>query len=128
MCHAVMVRPIRTEDDLTFALARIREIEDAKDGPPEADELDILVMIAVQYEKKHDPVGPPNPVEAVKFAMDQQSLRVKDLATCFGPTSRASEFLHGKRNLTVAAIYDLNQKLGIPLEVLISPGKPNSSD
>lgn len=122
-----MVRPIHTEDDLTAALARIREIEDAEPGSPEDDELDILATLVVEYEKKHDPVGPPDPVEAVRFAMDQQNLRVKDLASCFGSSARASEFLHGKRNLTVSAIYNLHREFGIPLEVLVSPPKNNGA-
>jgi len=120
MSNAVSVRPIRTDEDLEYAKARISELMACAPGTPEDDELDILLTLAQAYEHEHFPVGPTDPVEAVKFAMDRLGLAQKDLVPFFGSKPRVSEFLHGKRPLTVETVRKLHDALGIPAEVLIS--------
>ncbi len=119
MSHAVMVRPIRSEEDFDVARERIAKLMAASPGSPEEDELDILLTLAQAYEHEHYPVGPPNPIEAVKFAMDRLGLSQRDLAPYFGAESRVSEFLRGKRCLTVEMIRRLHEALGIPAEFLL---------
>jgi HTH-type transcriptional regulator / antitoxin HigA len=120
MSNLVTVRPIHTDADLTGALARINEICDAKPGTPEGDELDVLVTLAVAYEREHYPVGPPNPIAAIRFALDQNALKDKDLIPFIGSQSRVSDVLSGRRGLTITMIRRLHEGLGIPLECLVA--------
>jgi HTH-type transcriptional regulator/antitoxin HigA len=111
---------IKTEKEHRAALRRIEEIFDAKPRTPEGDELDLLVTLVELYEDKTFPIGLPSPVEAIKFRMEQQGLRPKDLARYLGGANRVSEVLGGRRALTVGMIQKLHRELGIPAEVLVN--------
>jgi len=113
------VKPIRTKKDLRQALSRIDEIIDAKRGAPEYDELEVLTILVEDYEDKHCPVPPPDPVEAIKFRMDQLGLKQADIAKLLGGKNRASEVLSRKRKLSLRMIRNLHRNLHIPSDVLI---------
>ena len=118
------IYPIHTEADYNTALNRIEEIFDAKPGTPEGDELEILGILVDEFEKRHFPIDAPNPVEAVKFRMEQLGLSQRDLARLVGSRSRASEILSGKRTMSLRVIRVLNEKLNIPAEVLLQQKEP----
>ena len=120
----MQIQPIHTEMDYQKALERIEEIFDAKPGTKQGDELEILGILIDEYEKKHFPIEAPNPVEAIKFRMDQLGMEQKDLARLLGSKSRASEILSGKRSLSLRQIKILYRKLGIPAEILIQEAEP----
>jgi HTH-type transcriptional regulator/antitoxin HigA len=113
------IRPIRTEKENEAALVRIREIFHAPDGTPEADELEVLSLLVHEFERRAYPIGPSDPVEAIRFAMERLDLRPQDLVPYLGASSRVSEVLGRRRRLTVAMIRKLHEGLGIPLESLI---------
>lgn len=113
------IKPIRSEKDLGDALRRIDEIIDASEGSAEYDELEILSTLVEAYEEKTHPVYPPDPVEAIKFRMDQLGLRPVDVAELFGGKSRVSEVLSRKRPLTLKMIRNLHSDLKIPAESLL---------
>ena len=113
------LKPIRTEDDYDKAIARLEKIFDSEPGTKDGDELEILAMLIEDYEDKHYPIGPPDPIEAIKFRMDQMGLRQKDLGEILGHKSRASEILNRKRKLTLSMIRTLNEKLNISTAVLV---------
>ncbi len=115
---------IKTKAEYEAALAQIGEIFEAQPGTPEGDDLELLTMLVEQYEKTSFPIAFPDPLEAVKFRMEQQGLKSKDLVPFIGSPSRVSEVLSGQRGLTVTMIRHLVQGLGIPAEVLI--GKPGA--
>ena len=92
---------------------------DARLGTPEGDRLDVLVTLVEAYEARHHPVPPPDPIDAIKFHMEQQGLTTKDLEPILGHRGRVSEVLNRKRPLTLAMIRRLHASLGIPAEVLI---------
>ena len=115
----VMIRPIKTEDDYQKALARLEMIFDSKKGTAEGDELEVLGILIEKYEEDHFPVDFPDPVEAIKFRMEQMGYSQKDLAKLFGLRSRASEILNRKRKLTLEMIRTLHENMRIPTEVLI---------
>jgi HTH-type transcriptional regulator/antitoxin HigA len=117
----VKVRPIKTEADYDAALARADRLMDAEEGTPEADELDVLVTLIEAYEDEHYPMGPPDPIDAIKFRMEQQGLSRKDLEPLIGSRTRVAEVLNRKRNLSIAMIRRLHAELGIPAEVLLRP-------
>ena len=126
MSNLVAVRPIHNDADLTAALARINEICRAVPGTAEGDELDVLATLVVSYEREHYPVGPLNPIEAIRFALDQKGLRDKDLIPYIGSQSRVSDVLAGRRALTLGMIKKLHDGLGIPLECLIADAQTGS--
>jgi HTH-type transcriptional regulator/antitoxin HigA len=113
------IQPIKTEKDYQKALVRLEHIFDAKPGTPQGDELDILTLLIERYEEKHDHIDAPDPIEAIKFRMDQLGYKQKDLATIIGYRGRVSEILNRKRKLTLDMIRRLHEKLNIPLEALI---------
>jgi HTH-type transcriptional regulator/antitoxin HigA len=120
---------IKTEADHAAALARIEELFCAKPDTTEGDELDLLVTLVELYEEKHFPMDLPSPVEAIRFRMDQQGLKPKDLVPYIGSAPRVSEVLAGKRPLSLAMIRKLVNELGIPAEVLLQePGAELPSD
>lgn len=119
MRKGVNVCPIRTDDDLDAALARVNEIFFAKAGTKEADERDVLATLIEAYEDEHYPILPSDPIEALKFWMDQNDLSQADLVPYMGASSRVSEVLSGKRSLTVKMIRALHDGLGIPTDSLI---------
>ena len=113
------IKPIKTENDYSDALDRLEDIFDAKKGSPEGDELEILGILISQYENEHFPIGLPDPVEAIKFRMEQLGYNQTDLAEIVGLKSRASEILNRKRKLSLEMIRRLHDKLNIPTDVLI---------
>lgn len=115
------IRPIKSEADYDAALARAAALMDAEEGTREADELDVLATLIEAYEDKHYPMDPPDPIEAIKFRMEQQGLSRKDLEPMIGTRTRVAEVLNRKRNLSIGMIRKLHTELGIPAEILISP-------
>ena len=113
------IKPIKTDKDYKQALERLESIFDAKKGSPDGDELEVLGILVDQYENEHFPIGLPDPIEAIKFRMDQLGYKQKDLAQAIGLKSRVSEILNKKRKLTIDMIRKLHDTLGIPTEVLI---------
>ena len=117
----MMITPkiIKSEEEYNTALNRIEEIFDAKPGTPEFDEMELLVRLVEIYEDEKYPISVPDPVGAIKFRMEQQGLKSKDLIPYIGSKSKVSEVLSGKRSLSLNMIRKLNEGLGIPAEVLI---------
>lgn len=113
------LKPIKTENDYELALKRLDEIFDAKPGSKEGDELEILALIIEDYEDKNYPIDPPDPIEAIKFRMEQMNMNQTDLADIIGHKSRASEILNKKRKLTLTMIRKLNKRLNIPTAILV---------
>ena len=113
------IKPIRNEKDYQKALNRLELIFDAKKGTVKGDELEILSILIDQYENENFPIGMPDPIEAIKFRMEQMGMKQKDLAEVVGFKSRVSEILNKKRKLTLDMIRKLNTTLHIPTEVLI---------
>jgi HTH-type transcriptional regulator/antitoxin HigA len=116
------IQPIRTEADYKAALRQISTLMEADPelGTPEGDRLDILATLVQAYEARHFPIGAPDPIEAIKFRMEQSGLTVKDLEPIIGRSNRVYEVLNRKRPLTLAMIRRLHRSLGIPAEVLIA--------
>ena len=116
-------RLIKNEKDYDAALSRIEQLMDAESGTPEMDELELLTALVEMYEDKHYPIVPPDPINAIKFRMEQLGLVQKDMVPFIGSKSKVSEVLNGKRPLTLAMMRSLNKNLGIPAEVLLKePG------
>ena len=113
------LKPIKTKKDYQQALNRLEVIFDAKKGTAEGDELEILGILIDQYENEHFPIDLPDPIEAIKFRMEQLGYTQTDLAKVVGLKSRASEILSGKRKLSLDMIRQLHDKLNIPTDVLI---------
>jgi len=113
------LKPIKTEQDYFQALERLELIFDAVPGTNEGDELEILGILLENYENEHFPIELPDPIEAIKFKMEQLNYSQNDLAKVIGLKSRASEILNKKRKLTLDMIRKLTVKLNIPSEVLI---------
>lgn len=113
---------IKTEADYETALARLHTIFEAEPGTPEGDEAELLTTLIELYEEKTYPMGMPTPLEAIRFRMEQQGLKNKDLIPFIGSPSKVSEVLSGHRNLSLTMIRNLVKGMGIPAEVLI--GQP----
>lgn len=113
------IKPIKTDKDYNQALKRLETIFDAKKGSPEGDELEVLGILVDQYENEHFPIGLPDPIEAIKFRMEQMGYNQTDLANIVGLKSRASEILNKKRKLSLEMIRQLHDRLNIPTDVLI---------
>ena len=114
---------IKSEEDYQKALARIEKLMDAKAGTRQGDELELLSALVGLYEEKQYPIDLPNPVEAIKFRMDQMGLRQKDMTRYLGSKSKASEVLNGKTPITLSMMRVLHKNLGIPAEVLLHSRK-----
>jgi HTH-type transcriptional regulator/antitoxin HigA len=116
------IRPIHTETDYKAALKEISALmeSDPDLGTLEGDRLDILATLVQAHEAKHAPITPPDPVEAIKFRMDQSGLSVKDLELIIGKSNRVYEVLSRKRPLTLAMTRRLHKSLGIPANVLMA--------
>jgi HTH-type transcriptional regulator/antitoxin HigA len=115
------IRPIRTEADYRATLQDISALVDSdpEPGTPEGDRLDALATLVQSYEARHFPVGTPDPIEAIRFRIEQGGLSVKDLEPIIGKSNRVYEVLNRKRPLTLAMIRRLHRRLGIPADVLI---------
>lgn len=117
----MQIKPIKTEQDYEAALRAVSpmfENEPAVDSP-EGDFFEVMCLLIEEYEKKHYPIASPDPVEAIKFRMEQQGLTVRDLEPAIGKLNRVYEILNGKRTLTLPMIRKLHNQFGIPLESLI---------
>jgi HTH-type transcriptional regulator / antitoxin HigA len=113
------IKPLKTKKDFNLALARLNKIFDAKPGSPEGDELEILGILIEKYESVHYPIDFPDPIEAIKFRMEQLGLNQTDLANVIGFKSRVSEIMSKKRKLSLDMIRKLSSSLSIPTEVLM---------
>jgi len=115
------IKPIRTKKDYEAALTEVEHLWGARLGTPEGDRLDVLATLIDAYEAIHYPLDPPDPIEAIKFRMEQQGLTRKDLEPLIGTRTRVAEVLNRKRNLSIGMIRRLHERLGISAEVLIQP-------
>ena len=113
------IKPIRTKADHRAALKEIEDLMNAKAGTPEGERLDVLATLVEAYERRHFPMDLPDPVEAIKFRMEQSELAPKDLVPMIGQLNRVYEILSRKRPLTLPMIRALHKQLGIPSELLI---------
>jgi len=115
------VKPIRTKKEHKAALLRIQDLmdKDLADGSAGLDELELLAMVVEEYEDEHYPVPPPNPIEAIKFRIDQLGLKESDLSKILGSRQRLSDLLSGRRKLSLSMIRNLHKHLRIPAETLI---------
>lgn len=114
------IKPIRSPEDLTAALLRMEQLWGAEIDSPEGDELEILALLIEKYEEQHLPMPPSDPIEAIKFRMDQQGLTPRDLEPFIGTSGRVSEVLNRKRKLSLAMIKRLHDGLRIPYECLLA--------
>jgi len=114
------LRPIKNDRELNEALKRIHELWAAKPNTTKSDELEILTLLVEKYEDEHYAIPASDPVEAIKFLMEQNSLSRKDLEPYIGTSGRVSEVLNRKRSLTLAMIKKLHEGLKIPYESLIA--------
>ncbi|HWH87822.1 MAG TPA: helix-turn-helix domain-containing protein [Pseudomonas sp.] len=119
------IRPIHNEEDYRAALKNISALFDnePEPGTPEGDYFDIMITLIEAYESKNFPLDLPNPIDAIKFRMEQSGLSAADLAPAIGRTNRVYEVLNGKRALTLPMIWKLHELFGIPAESLIKPMK-----
>jgi HTH-type transcriptional regulator/antitoxin HigA len=117
------VKPIRSKADYERALAELERLWGAKSGTREGDRLDVLATLIDAYESQHFPMDPPDPIEAIKFRMEQQGLSRKDLEPLIGTRTRVAEVLNRKRNLSISMIRRLHKHLGISADVLIQPSQ-----
>lgn len=117
--NTMTLKPIKTEEDYNQVLERLSQIFDAKPNTKEGDELEILGILIEKYENENFPIELPDPIEAIKFRMEQLNYSQNDLAEIIGLKSRASEILNKKRKLSLEMIRKLSEKLHIPSEVLI---------
>ncbi len=113
------VKPIRSEADYEVALAEVERLWGAKSGTPRGDRLDVLATLIDAWESEHHPMDLPDPIEAIKFRMEQQNLTRKDLEGILGTRTRVAEVLNRRRGLSINMIRRLHEKLGIPADVLI---------
>ena len=114
------IKPIRNDDDLKAVFRRLESIFQAEEQTPEADERDVLVTLVEAYENKHYDFGPADPVDAIKFRMEQQGLTARDLERFIGPSGRVSEVLNRKRPLSLRMVKRLHDGLNIPYESLLA--------
>ena len=119
------IRPIRTDADYKAALKAVSPYFDQEPaaGTEDADRFEVMLTLIQGYEAKHHPIDPPDPIEAIKFRMEQQDLSVKDLEPFIGQSNRVYEVLSRKRPLTLRMIRRIHAGLGIPAEVLINPSR-----
>jgi HTH-type transcriptional regulator/antitoxin HigA len=117
------LKPIRSRADHKRALAEVEQLWGSKSGTPQGDRLDILATLIDAYEAAHFPMDPPDPVDAIKFRMEQQGLTRKDLEPLIGTRTRVAEVLNRRRPLSIRMIRKLHEGLGIPAEVLIRVAK-----
>ncbi len=115
------IKPIRTKADYERALREIERLWGAGEGTPDGDRLDVLATLVDAYEQKHFPIDPPDPVDAIRFRLEQQGLDARAVVGVIGGRSRVYEVMHRKRALSLEMIRRLHQRFGIPADVLIRP-------
>jgi HTH-type transcriptional regulator/antitoxin HigA len=113
------IQPIKTENDYEKALAEIERLWGSELNTPDGDKLDVLLVLVENYEKTHYPIEPPDPIEAIKFYLEQKGLTRKYLEPYIGKASKVSEVLNRKRKLSLNMIRNLHEGLQIPLDSLI---------
>jgi len=117
------IRPIKNEQDYEDALRRVESLWESPEGSGESDELDVLATLIEAYERQQYPADLPDPVEAIKFRLEQQGKDSRALIGVIGQRTRVYEVLRGKRSLSLNMIRELHDKFGIPANVLIQPGR-----
>ena len=121
------VKPIRTNKDYERALIEAENLWGTRSGTPKGDRLDVLATLINAWEAVHYPIDPPDPIEAIKFRMEQQGLTRKDLEGIIGTRARIAEVLDRKRGISIAMIRRLNAELNIPAEILIHPSRKRTA-
>jgi len=121
------VKPIRSKRDYEAALKEVERLWGAKSGTQDGDRLDVLATLIDAYEEEHYPIDPPDPIEAIKFRMEQQGLTRRDLEGIIGTRTRIAEVLNRRRGLSIEMIRRLHERLGIPAEVLIRPTRKDAA-
>ena len=122
-------RVIKTEEAYEAALAHVETLMDAAPGSPEEEALEVFALLIDNYEQQHHPIELPDPIEAIKFRMEQQALLQKDMVAYMGSQSKVSEVLNRKRPLSLSMMRALHEGLGIPAEVLLrEPGEEIPED
>ncbi len=117
------LKPIRTDVEHEAALAEVERLWGAVSGTPDGDRLDVLATLIDAYEARRHPIDPPDPIEAIRFRMEQQGITRKDLEAIIGTRARVAEVLNRKRNLSIDMIRKLHERLGISADVLIRPSR-----
>ena len=117
------IKPIKSERDYEQALQRVESLWKSPEGSAESDELDVLATLIETYEREHYPMDLPDPVEAIKFRLEQEGKDSRALIGVIGQRTRIYEVLRGKRSLSLNIIRRLHDKFGIPANVLIQPGR-----
>ena len=115
------LKPIRSEADHNRSMTELEGLWGAKEGTPESDRLDVLATLIDVYEAEHFPMDPPDPIEAIKFRMEQQGITRKDLEPLIGTRARVAEVMNRKRSLSIDMIRRLHKGLGISADILIRP-------
>jgi len=121
------VKPIRSRRDYEAALKEVERLWGAKAKTRDGDRLDVLATLIDAYEEEHYPMDPPDPIEAIKFRMEQQELTRRDLEELIGTRTRIAEILNRKRGLSIGMIRRLHERLGISAEVLIRPSRKSAA-
>lgn len=121
------LKPIRTDADYEAAMAQVEQLWGARSGTPDGDRLDVLATLIDAYEAVHHPMDPPDPIDAIKFRMEQQGMTRKDLESIIGGRGRIAEVLNRRRNLSIDMIRRLHDLLGISAEVLIRPTRKDAA-
>jgi HTH-type transcriptional regulator / antitoxin HigA len=121
------VKPIRSERDYEAALEEVERLWGAKAATRAGDRLDVLATLIDAYESEHYPMDPPDPIDAIKFRMEQQGLTRRDLEAIIGTRTRIAEILNRKRGLSIGMIRRLHQHLGISADVLIKPSRKSAA-
>jgi len=117
----MQIRPIKTKADHRAALKEIERLMDARLGTPDGDHLEILATLVDHYESQHEPIEPPDPIDALLYHMESRDLTRRDLEPFLGSRARVAEVLNRRRPLTIDMIRKLHEGLGISADVLIRP-------
>lgn len=117
----MQLRPIRNEEEHETALAEIYALWDAEPDTPEADRLDVLMLLVEDFEKRRYPIEPPDPIDLILFVMEANGLKQKDMLPYFGTPARTSEILNRRRPLTLDMIRKLGDGLKLPVDILVKP-------
>jgi HTH-type transcriptional regulator/antitoxin HigA len=119
----MQIKPIRSDKDHAAALLEVERLWGAKRGTPDGDKLDVLITLVEAYERERFPIDTPDPIEAIRFRLEQQGKDLRSLIGVIGQRTRVYEVMRRDRPLSLAMIRRLHEKLGIPAEVLIYAGR-----
>lgn len=119
-CTSMKIAPIKNEKEYQKALKELEKVFDAEPGTPEGDTGEILVLLIEDYEKKYFPIDAPDPIEAIKYIMEEKGLSNKDVIPYFGSKSLVSQVFNRRRNLSLKMIKALHEGLGLPYEILMA--------